>query len=138
MTADHYISIALGAVLLCGSLFVLAKVFSGALKVRWPDNPTTHNYQKPWWGHHVIVNHVLDEGVVLRVSGFGGRFFCILPVFGDFVVLNNNGAPSTYRIREIEHCRDPADMWKATLWHTNHPQLREALPKARLEKEGNR
>ena len=57
---------------------------------------------------------LVSGGLHLRVSGWGHGI-----EQGDHLLINYDGQPHRYRVTEIEHHRDPADMWAADLVRTD-------------------
>ncbi len=39
---------------------------------------------------------------------------------GDFIVINNQGSSSTYKVEQIDYYLEPADMWMASLVKCNY------------------
>lgn len=75
-------------------------------KSRMPA-PQTHDYTNRGWGHDYIFNPV-DGGLRGKISGFGVGIR-----EGDFLILQNKGDTTRYRVESIKYCSDPKDMWHA-------------------------
>ncbi len=70
-----------------------------------PKRPVrTHDYTRRGWGHNVELLKVHNRPGRFRLVGWGND-----PQVGDFVLFSGG----RYEIRDIEHYRDPADMWTA-------------------------
>ena len=70
----------------------------------------THDYSKPAWGHKVEILNIKDEGIHLRVAGFGSNVSV-----EDFLILPNEGATTRYVVGSIQYQVNPKDMWFADL-----------------------
>lgn len=73
--------------------------------------PDVHDYRPAHlrWGRNIVVHRIDDEGTA-RISGWGHGIH-----EGDHLLLGSKGCNGRYEITEIEHHRDPADMWAATI-----------------------
>ncbi len=77
----------------------------------------THDYSKPKWGHKVEIVTIKDEGIHLRVSGFGRDV-----TVGDFLILPAEGTlTSRYIVYNIQYQVNPKDMWFADLTFAPRP-----------------
>jgi hypothetical protein len=74
------------------------------------SEPETHDYTEGTWGHDYTIRAVIDGGRRLLLTGWGEGVRR-----GDFILLDNKGRSTRYRIDAIEYDRDPPDMWKATV-----------------------
>lgn len=72
--------------------------------------PTTHDYTKRCWGHDLAVLAVHDDGKRLDASGWGVGIRT-----GDWMLLENHGQQTRYRVKDITYACAPADMWSAIL-----------------------
>ncbi len=78
----------------------------------------THDYSKPVWGHKVEILTIKDEGIHLRVSGFGNDVNV-----GDFLILPCEGSTSRYVVDDITYQVNPKDMWFAYLTFAPRTQI---------------
>jgi len=86
-----------------------AMVAPAGEKRRRVEHDYTTGYRR--WGHNYAVASVECGGRRLQVSGWGAGIRK-----GDVLLLSNSkGGTPRYLVRRIEYCRDPADMWHATL-----------------------
>jgi hypothetical protein len=71
--------------------------------------PQTHDYSRSrrGWGHDYTFKSV-DGGQRGEMTGWGRGIR-----EGDFLLLDNKGRSSRYRVDEISHYMDPDDMWSA-------------------------
>lgn len=74
----------------------------------WNVAATTHDYTKRGWGHDYVIHSVIRDGQELRMSGWGRGIRA-----GDFLLLENEGSSTRYRVESISYHRDPSDMWAA-------------------------
>lgn len=82
------------------------------IRARFLPEPATHDFSLArGWGNNVQVESVTDGGKHLRVVGWTEP----RPSKRDYVILSNRGATTRYQVIEVEHCRDPQDMWFAKL-----------------------
>ena len=79
----------------------------------------THDYSKPVWGHKVEILTIKDEGIHLRVAGFGSDVNV-----GDFLILpTEDNATSRYVVDNIAYQVNPNDMWFAYLTFAPRTQI---------------
>ncbi|WP_075737505.1 hypothetical protein [Streptomyces acidiscabies] len=73
--------------------------------------PSVHDYRSATlrWGRNIVVHRITDTGEAC-ISGWGHGI-----QDGDHLLLDEDGCHGRYEITEIEHHRDPADMWGATI-----------------------
>ena len=76
------------------------------------SDPATHDFGpgKRCWGHDFSISRVEDSGRRVHASGWGPRMSV-----GDYILLDNRGRETRYRIAECEPVMDPNDMWHAVL-----------------------
>lgn len=74
------------------------------------STPTTHDYTQRCWGHDLAVLSVHEEGRRLEASGWGLGI-----TTGDWLLLENHGQQTRYRVKDIDYASAPPDMWRATL-----------------------
>lgn len=72
--------------------------------------PATHDYTHRYWGHDYAILRIEDSGKRLSASGWGRGL-----AVGDFMLLQNEGSSTRYKVEEISYKSDPPDMWSATL-----------------------
>lgn len=74
------------------------------------QKPETHDYGpgKRRWGHDYTIMAVHDGGKRLRLSGWG----CGIRA-NDFLLLDNRGDPTRYKVETIEYMINPRDQWFA-------------------------
>lgn len=72
-----------------------------------PREPQTHDYTKRGWGHDYTFSPI-DAGQCGRMSGWGRGIEA-----GDYLLLDNQGSSSRYRVDRIEYQMNPRDMWFA-------------------------
>jgi len=70
----------------------------------------THDYRdaRRGWGHDLGYEPL--PGDRLRAYGWGEGIKA-----GDYLLLSNGAGETRYAVDEIRYCRDPVDMWFATL-----------------------
>lgn len=68
---------------------------------------TTHNYTLRYPGHDYTFTPS-DGGQRGRMTGWGLGL-----QRGDYLLLDNDGAPTRYRIDSVRYFSDPRDMWSA-------------------------
>jgi MioC protein len=66
----------------------------------------THDYTQRHWGHDYAIRTVVDQGQRLRMSGWGGGIRQ-----GDYLLLENGGGSTRYRVDTIRYESNPLDMW---------------------------
>lgn len=71
---------------------------------------TTHDYTQRYWGHDYVIMELIAEGQKLKTCGWGNDI-----KKNDYLILENNGNSTRYRVKEIRYENDPRDMWFATL-----------------------
>jgi hypothetical protein len=84
------------------------------------QEPKTHDYSRPSWGHDYSTVAVIDGGRRLRLGGWGHG---ISP--GDYLILRNWGDTTRYRVETIEYCENPRDMWFANVAFAPRPRKEE-------------
>jgi hypothetical protein len=67
----------------------------------------THDYTEPYWGHDYVFEPV-SKGMKGNMMGWGRGISN-----GDFLILENGGATTRYKVTEISYFPDPPDMWSA-------------------------
>jgi hypothetical protein len=68
----------------------------------------THDYSIREWGHDCSVIRTEDEGLQLRLTGWGRGISA-----DDYIIIKNGDGTTRYKIDNIKYERDPADMWFA-------------------------
>lgn len=69
--------------------------------------PKTHDYTKRGWGHDYIFRPI-EGGMRGSMSGWGVGIES-----GDYLLLQNEGCSTRYRVDEIEYYSNPHDQWRA-------------------------
>lgn len=67
----------------------------------------THDYTHRGWGHDYIFDPI-DNGKRGSMMGWGHGI-----TKGDYLLLQNDGDSTRYRVTSIEYMMDPRDMWSA-------------------------
>lgn len=71
------------------------------------DEPKTHDYSRPSWGHAFHISEVIDGGRQIRGSYHGGRIRN-----GDYVILpSKDGKTTRYQITHTEWTVTVDDMY---------------------------
>lgn len=71
--------------------------------------PTTHDYQRRYWGHDYNFTPI-DKGMKGRATGWGAGI-----KKGDFLILQQEPHGTRYKVDAIKYFSDPSDMWSADL-----------------------
>lgn len=77
------------------------------------------------WGHN-IGYECLQDGIVLKAFGWGPKIEEMIGdvqsdyvkykmVKDDYILLTGSAGETRYQIKEIRYCKDPSDMFFATL-----------------------
>lgn len=67
-----------------------------------------------FWGNNYVIQDVKEAGTILELAIWTNKN----PVVGDYILLNNkenSDGKVRYRITSIKPCRDPRDMYFATV-----------------------
>jgi hypothetical protein len=67
----------------------------------------THDYTNLGWAHDYTFDSI-DGGMKGSMCGWGHGI-----KKGDFLILENDGGTTRYKVTEISYYADPPDMWKA-------------------------
>jgi hypothetical protein len=73
------------------------------------SEPKTHDYTKRGWGHDYIFRPI-DGGMRGSMTGWGHGIGD-----GDYLILQNEGDTTRYRVDEISYYSDPPDQWRASV-----------------------
>lgn len=68
---------------------------------------TTHDYTNRYWGHDYAVVGI-HENNVIALMGWGRGL-----EKGDFILLDNKGDSTRYKLLKVEYLGNPGDMWSA-------------------------
>lgn len=69
---------------------------------------TTHDYTKRYWGHDYVIIAIKNKGWQISMMGWGHGL-----VVNDFILLENAGATTRYKLTKVEYEINPSDMWSA-------------------------
>jgi len=69
----------------------------------------THDYSVRGWGHDFHVLEATDNGMSLRLAGWGKGINN-----NDYIILPNGEDTTRYQIDNIKYMSDPRDQWFAS------------------------
>ncbi|GKX40454.1 hypothetical protein [Pectobacterium brasiliense] len=92
--------------------------FLSLFKKKWADS-NEFDYTNQYWGHALHGLDKFNQKKKFDITGhyFGaGLIFHEMPKRGDTLIIKfTNGAVGILRLLKIEFCRDPSDMFHATV-----------------------
>jgi hypothetical protein len=102
------------------------KIFSSLLQnhnIHWLRNSHKQSEQVRTKVHRYFENGHEKAFMLESVGEFSWKY--VMTAFGsdikigDFIVVNNQGSSSTYKVEHIDYYLEPADMWMASLMKCN-------------------
>lgn len=68
--------------------------------------PQTHDLTRRMWGQNYAINEVIKNGARLRMVIWSlSRIEA-----GDYLIIQNGGNTTRYKVDEVKYCDDPPDM----------------------------
>jgi len=72
------------------------------------DRMSTHDYSVREWGHNYQVIDVENNGLSLRLAGWGKGLSD-----DDYIIIKNGDDTTRYQLIKVEYKSNPSDMWFA-------------------------
>lgn len=69
---------------------------------------TTHDYTNCYWRHSYVIINIKKKGQRISMMGWGHGL-----KVNDFILFENKGATTRYKLTKVEYETDPHDMWHA-------------------------